>query len=64
MFLEFFYLLRDRGLPVTLNEWMTLMEALDQGLARDSLMKFYHLCRAILIKSESDFDKFDQVFME
>ena len=64
MFLEFFYLLRARGLPVTLNEWMTLMEALDKGLARSSLTGFYYLCRSILIKSESDFDKFDQVFME
>ena len=64
MFLEFFYLLRARGLPVTLNEWMMLMEALDAGLARASLMKFYHLCRSILIKTEADFDKFDQVFME
>ena len=64
MFLEFFYLLRAKGLPVTLNEWMTLMEALDQGLARASLTRFYYLCRSVLIKSESDFDKFDQVFME
>ena len=64
MFLDFFYLLRARGLPVTLNEWMTLMEALDMGLAQASLTRFYHLCRSVLIKSESDFDKFDQVFME
>ena len=32
MFIEFFYLLRKRGLKVSLNEWMALMEALNQGL--------------------------------
>ena len=64
MFLEFFYLLRARGLEVSINEWMTLVEALDKGLAESSLMGFYRLCRSILIKTESDFDKFDQVFAE
>ena len=64
MFLEFFYLLRARGLEVSINEWMTLVEALDKGLANSSLMGFYLLCRSILIKTESDFDKFDQVFAE
>ncbi|MGX8774453.1 MAG: VWA containing CoxE family protein, partial [Bacillota bacterium] len=64
MFLEFFYLLRLRGLEVSINEWMTLVEALDKGLANSSLMGFYQLCRSILIKTESDYDKFDQVFAE
>ena len=64
MFLEFFYLLRARGLEVSINEWMTLVEALDKGLARSSFKGFYYLCRAILIKSESDFDNFDRVFAE
>ena len=64
MFLTFFYLLRARGLSVSMNEWMTLMEALNQGLAGASLTSFYHLCRSILIKTEADYDKFDQVFAE
>ncbi|MDD4199874.1 MAG: VWA domain-containing protein [Eubacteriales bacterium] len=64
MFLEFFYLLRARGLDVSINEWMTLEEALDKGLAKASLTGFYRLCRSILIKTESDYDKFDQVFAE
>lgn len=64
MFLEFFYLLRARGLEVSINEWMTLVEALDKGLARSSLTGFYHLCRSILIKSESEYDKLDGVFAE
>ena len=50
MFIEFFYLLRKRGLKVSLNEWMALMEALNQGLAQSSLTSFYYLCRAVLIK--------------
>lgn len=64
MFSAFFYLLRQRGLNVSLNEWMTLMEALDKGLSGASLTKFYYLCRAILVKSETDFDKFDGAFLE
>lgn len=64
MFISFFYLLRTRGLKVSLNEWLTLIEALDKGLSHASLMGFYELCRSILIKSEVDYDKFDQVFAE
>ncbi|HBE9759135.1 TPA: VWA domain-containing protein [Clostridioides difficile] len=64
MFIEFFYLLRSRGLNVSLNEWMTLIKALDKGLCYSNFSNFYYLCRMILIKSESDFDKFDAVFLE
>ena len=64
MFLQFFYLLRARGLEVSINEWMTLVQALDKGLANSSLMGFYQLCRSILIKTESEYDKFDQIFAE
>ena len=64
MFAAFFYLLRSRGLGVSLNEWMTLMEAMEKGLHQSSLTGFYHLCRAVLLKSEADFDRFDQVFLE
>ena len=64
MFLSFFYLLRRRGLEVSLNEWLTLLEGMEKGLHHASLTGFYHLCRALLIKSEADFDRFDQVFLE
>ena len=64
MFISFFYLLRARGLPVSLNECMTLTQALDMGLCRCSFSDFYYLCRSILVKSESDFDKFDVAFLE
>ena len=64
MFLEYFYLLRAKGLEVSINEWMTLMEALDKGLAHSSFLSFYYLCRSILIKTEADYDKFDAVFAD
>jgi len=64
MFLDFFYLLRARGLDISPNEWMSLIEALNEGLCSSSLMNFYHLCRCVLIKSESDYDKFDMAFAE
>ncbi|MBR0599448.1 vWA domain-containing protein [Sinanaerobacter chloroacetimidivorans] len=64
MFISFFYLLRARGLKVSLNEWLSLTEALDKGLCRACLLDFYHLCRSILVKSEGDYDKFDMAFAE
>ena len=64
MFAGFFYLLRSRGLEVSLNEWITLLEGMSLGLHHASLTGFYQLCRAVLVKSEADFDRFDQVFLE
>ncbi len=64
MFLDFFYMLRAKGLEVSINEWMILVEALDKGLANASLIGFYQLCRSILIKTESEYDKFDAAFAE
>jgi len=62
MFLDLFYGLRDEGVPVALQEWMTLLEALSQGLHGSSLLRFYHLARACLVKSETYYDSFDRVF--
>ncbi|MEW6275674.1 MAG: VWA domain-containing protein [Bacillota bacterium] len=62
MFTGFFYALREEGVPVSLTEWMTLMEALNQGLAGASLRGFYHLARAVLVKSEAYYDRFDLAF--
>ena len=64
MFTDLFYLLRARGLMVTMNEWLSLMEALERGLCRNSLLEFYYVSRAILVKTEADFDKFDEIFLE
>ncbi len=63
MFTDFFYLLRKRKVPVSITEWMTLMEALSQGLI-SNLDDFYYLARAILVKSETYFDQYDVAFQE
>lgn len=64
MFDAFFYLLRQYGLDVSTTEWLTVQQALFLGLHGSSLTGFYDLCRAILCKSESEYDKFDQAFEE
>ena len=62
MYTNFFYQLRREGVPVSITEWMTLMEALSVGLAESSLSGFYYLARAVLVKSESHFDQYDLAF--
>src|SRR3984893_6304591 len=62
MFLTFFTALKDAQVPVTLREYLTLMEALDQDLAGTSVEDFYYLSRACLVKDERNLDRFDRVF--
>jgi uncharacterized protein len=64
MFTNIFKALRRRGVPVTFNEWLLLQNALSENLMDGSLTRFYHLARAILIKTEAHFDKYDQAFLE
>ena len=64
MFVSFFDTLKAKGLRVTLGEWLTLQEALDKGLCGSSLTQFYYVARMILVKSETDYDKFDMAFEE
>ena len=64
MFVSLFYRFRSNGLKVSLEEWLTLMNGLQQGLHDCSLHGFYTLCRAVVVSSETDFDRFDQVFFE
>ncbi len=64
MFSSFFFLLRSRGLNVSLSEWLTLVQALDQGLGQADFTRFYYLARSILVKSEADYDKYDRAFGE
>ena len=60
MFVEYFYYLKDR-LPVSITEYMTLIEALDKGLIRN-MVEFYYISRSILCKSEHQFDIYDIAF--
>jgi uncharacterized protein with von Willebrand factor type A (vWA) domain len=62
MFTDFFFCLRAFGVAVSLDEWLTLQQGLDLGLHGSSLGGFYELARMTLVKSESDFDAFDQAF--
>ncbi len=62
MFLTFFTELRVAGVPVSLNEYLTLIEALEAGLASYSTEEFYFLSRAALVKDERNLDRFDRVF--
>lgn len=64
MFSNFFYTLKAKGLDVSLTEWINLHEALDKGLCGSSLTGFYYAARSILVKRETDFDKFDLAFEE
>jgi uncharacterized protein with von Willebrand factor type A (vWA) domain len=62
MFVSFFLDLRRAGLPVSLTEYLTLLEALKQGVCDPSIEAFYFLSRASLVKDERHIDKFDRVF--
>jgi hypothetical protein len=62
VFLDLFYGLREQGVPVAIQEWQTFLRALEEGLHGASLLRFYHLGRACLIKSETYFDAYDRVF--
>jgi len=62
MFLTFFTALKGAGVPVSLKEYLTLIAALDKGLAQYSTDEFYYLSRAALVKDERNLDRFDRVF--
>lgn len=64
MFSDFYDTLKAKGLNATLSEWLTLQEALDKGLVNSSLTQFYYIARMILVKTETNFDKFDMAFEE
>lgn len=62
MLLGFFTSLRSAGLPVSLKELLDLLEALKLRLAFADLDEFYYLSRAIMVKDEKYFDRFDKAF--
>ena len=64
MLIDFFLHLKARKLPVSTKEFLTLLEAVQAGLAGHSMEDFYFLARASLVKDESHFDRFDQAFGE
>ena len=62
MFLTFLDELRRGGIPAGMKEHLLLLEALDAGVIERTPESFYHLSRAIYVKDEALFDRFDQVF--
>jgi uncharacterized protein with von Willebrand factor type A (vWA) domain len=62
MFITFFEQLKAAGVPVTVREYLTLMQAMDADLAGRRVEDFYYLSRAALVKDERNLDKFDRVF--
>ena len=62
MLVRFFFLLRGAGVPVSITELLTLLEALRRGLSDASAERFYFLARACLVKDERYYDRFDRAF--
>ncbi|MFU8776917.1 MAG: vWA domain-containing protein [Roseovarius sp.] len=62
MFLPFFENLRRAGLPVSLREYLTFLEAMGRGLVTYDVEGFYYLARTAMVKDERHIDRFDQAF--
>src|ERR1700755_3005939 len=62
MFQHFFHELRAAKVPVSLKEYLTLLEAMEKGAIGNSVTDFYYLSRASLVKDEKHLDRFDKVF--
>jgi uncharacterized protein with von Willebrand factor type A (vWA) domain len=62
MLINFFYTLRAAKLPVSVKEYLTLLEAMKAGVIDPSVDEFYYLARTTLVKDEAHFDKFDKAF--
>jgi len=62
MLVRFFFLLRSAGVPVSITELLTLLEALRRSLCDSSAERFYYLARTCLVKDERFYDRFDRVF--
>ena len=62
MFVHFFHELKNANIPVSLREYLMLLEALDKNVIENKVEDFYFLSRASLVKDERNIDKFDQVF--
>ena len=62
MLVKFFFLLRKTGVPVSITELLTLLEALKAGLGDLSAERFYYLARTCLVKDEKFYDRYDRAF--
>ena len=62
MLVPFFFKLKQAGVPVSITEFLALLEALDARVIEREAESFYHLARACLVKDETHYDRFDRVF--
>jgi uncharacterized protein with von Willebrand factor type A (vWA) domain len=62
MLIDFFYTVKQAGVPASIKEFLTLLEAMDRQVIHPSLDEFYYLARLTLVKDEAHFDKFDRAF--
>ncbi|WP_343586983.1 VWA domain-containing protein [Herbaspirillum sp.] len=62
MLIDFFFTVKDAGVPASIKEFLTLLEAMDKQLIAPSMDEFYFLSRLTLVKDEANFDKFDRAF--
>ncbi len=64
MLIDFFLKLKSHKLPVSIKEYLTLLEAMQRNVIGPSINDFYYLSRIALVKDEANFDKFDRAFSE
>lgn len=64
MFLPFFENLRKTGVPVSLREYLSFLEAMKAGLVTYDVEGFYYLARTAMVKDERNIDKFDRAFAQ
>src|SRR5438132_3195429 len=64
MLIDFFLKLKSHKLPVSLKEYLTLLEAMGKNVIGPSVDDFYYLSRTALVKDEANYDKFDRAFAE
>ena len=62
MLIDFFFALRSARLPVTIPEYLSLLDAIKNDVIGPSVDEFYHLAKMTLVKNEAHFDKFDRAF--
>ena len=64
MLLDFFYRLKNHGIPVSIGEYLSMLEGLDAHVAGFSTEQFYYFARLSLVKDERFYDRFDQLFAD
>ncbi|MFB9245855.1 VWA domain-containing protein [Massilia antarctica] len=64
MLIDFFFTLKDAKIPVTIKEFLTLLEAMERNVTGASMDDFYYVSRLTLVKDEAHYDKFDRAFAQ